>query len=52
MVLKLLSDWKMLHITAEIPGKNCHALEVAWFPGGGIELPCNYFFYADKIQGT
>ena len=40
VAIKLLHEWKLFSITAEIPGKNCNTLKGSWVPGAVIELPC------------
>ena len=40
VAIKLLHQWKLFSITAEIPEKNCNRLKVSWVPGTVIELPC------------
>ena len=39
IVFKLLSEWKVLNITAKITGRHRRVPEGTWVPGGGIELP-------------
>ena len=39
IVFKLLSEWKVLNITAKITGRHRRAPEGTWVPGGGIEPP-------------
>lgn len=41
----LLSWWKVLHVIAKIDGKHRDTPEATWMFGGGIEIPCIYFFY-------